>query len=168
MQKSDCYFLGTISKLHGLKGHVVLSLDTDEPELYHTMESIWVEFNAQLVPFFIEEITPLGKEKIRLKINHSEPETLIGKLVFQPLSSLPPLEGKKFYYHEIIGYSLIHQKDTVGIIEAVNDYANPALLQIKREDKEHLVIPIINDWIVSVNRDEKTLEMDLPDGITDL
>jgi 16S rRNA processing protein RimM len=51
MKKEDCYFLGTITRTHGLQGNVILKLDTDQPEMYNKLESIFVEVNGLLVPF---------------------------------------------------------------------------------------------------------------------
>lgn len=52
MQKQDCYLLGTITKAIGYKGELNLFLDTDEPETYQNLESIFVEQHGLLVPFF--------------------------------------------------------------------------------------------------------------------
>ena len=56
MRKEDCYLLGKITRKHGLSGNIILKLDTDQPEFYKNLESIFVEINGLLVPFFIEKI----------------------------------------------------------------------------------------------------------------
>jgi 16S rRNA processing protein RimM len=54
MRKEDCYLLGKITRRHGLAGNVILKLDTDQPELYNKLESIFVEINGLLVPFLLK------------------------------------------------------------------------------------------------------------------
>ena len=41
MRKEECFYLGSIIKKHSFNGEVVIKLDTDEPDLYQNMESVF-------------------------------------------------------------------------------------------------------------------------------
>ena len=52
MRKEHCFYLGSIVKKHSFRGEVVIKLDTDDPELYRNMESVFVDLGGNLIPFF--------------------------------------------------------------------------------------------------------------------
>jgi 16S rRNA processing protein RimM len=81
---------------------------------------------------------------------------------------LPPLEGNKFYFHEIIGFGVIDQeKGDIGTITAVYENAPQPLLSIDCEGKE-ILLPIIDEIIINVNREERIMEVKSPEGLIDL
>jgi len=99
MRKDDCYFLGKITRRHGLAGNVILKLDTDQPELYNKLESIFVEINGLLVPFFIEKSSWSKLDALNLAFKGSSEamvDQVLGKSVYLPLATLPKLSGKQF------------------------------------------------------------------------
>lgn len=172
MQKKDCFYLGKITKKFSFKGEVLIYLDTDEPELYDEMESVFVDFNNQLVPFFIERSAPHKNDFLRVKFEDVDDEPaadeLLGKEVYLPLSMLPRLEGNKFYFHEVIGFDIIDSKTGfIGKIQGVNDSTAQPLFEVRKGDKECL-IPIIDQFLIEVDRSQRRIVMNLPEGFTDL
>lgn len=171
MRKEDCYFLGKITRTHGLAGNIILKLDTDQPEFYHKLDSIFVEINGLLVPFFIEK-QQWSKDNSKIisfkNATLAMAEQTVGKNVFLPLSSLPKLSGNQFYYHEVIGFE-IREEDgkTCGNILEINDQTAQHYFILKLADKE-VIIPIIKNWILEVNRNEKFIKMQLPEGLIDV
>lgn len=171
MNKKDCYYLGTITRKHGLQGNVILKLDTDQPDFYDKLEGVFLEINGLLVPFFIDKQQwSKNDTKIISFKNASEQlvEQSIGKNVFLPLSTLPILTGKKFYYHEVIGFQ-INDNDgrNCGVIKEINDQTAQHYFILNLDGKE-IIIPIIKDWILEVNREEKRIAMQLPEGLLDV
>lgn len=171
MQKEDCYYLGKITKKHGFKGNLILHLETDEPELYQNMESVFIETNGMLVPFFFEVIGPHSKNKLLVKfedLSPEEAEKLINHSIYLPLETLPELKEDAFYYHEIIGYKVIDQsKGEIGFIKNINDSGVQALFEIDFDGKE-ILIPVVDEWILEVNKKEKFIKTKTPEGLIDL
>ena len=171
MRKEDCYLLGKITRKHGLSGNIILKLDTDQPEFYKNLESIFVEINGLLVPFFIEKIIWQKQDSLNILLKNSTEslvEQVLGKNVFLPLTTLPKLTGNQFYYHEVIGFEVIEEDGkTCGKINSVNDQT-PQHYFILDLAQNEVIIPIVKEWILEVNRDEKFIKMKLPEGLMDV
>jgi len=173
MRKEDCFYLGRIARKHSFKGEVVIALDTDEPELYKNMESVFVALGRNLIPFFIEKSLLQKGNKLRVKFeeinNQVEAEGILKSDVYLPLSLLPKLSGNKFYFHEIIGFKAIDKNSgTIGIIEAVNDSAAQTFLEIKNDASTTILVPLLDAFIKKVDRKNKELHIEAPEGLIDL
>lgn len=171
MKKEDCYFLGKLTRRHGLHGNVFLKLDTDQPEMYNKLDAIFVEINGLLVPFFVAKQSWSKGETLIVSFKNSSEslvDQVVGKDVYLPLSGLPELTGNKFYYHEVVGFE-IREEDgkTCGIIQTINDQTGQHYFVLDLAGKQ-IVIPIIRDWILELNREEKFLRMSLPEGLMDV
>lgn len=171
MRKEDCYFVGKITRRHGYSGNVILKLDTDQPEYYNKLESIFIEINGLLVPFFIEKSQWNKMGTLILTFKNTQEaliDQILGKDTYLPLSSLPPLSGNQFYYHEVIGFSIIDtQGKNYGQIASINDMAAQPYFVLNLHQNE-VIIPIIKDWIVKVNRENQQIQMQLPDGLLNI
>lgn len=172
MRKDECFYLGKIAKKFSFKGEVLCYLDTDEPEMYQNLESVFVQMNRNLVPFFIEQ-SSLHKDKfLRVKFeevdSEVEAENLLGSELYLPLSMLPQLEGNQFYYHEIIGFKVVDQRlGDIGTIHSIIENTAQPLFEIFKGEKQ-ILIPMIDDFIVEVNRSKKEITMNTPVGLVDL
>ncbi len=173
MRKEDCFYLGKIAKKFSFKGEVLIYLDTDEPELYENMESVFVEFNKNLVPFFIENSSLHKNDFLRVRFedvdSEAEADKLIGLEVYLPLSMLPKLSGNKFYFHEVIGFEIEDKRlGTIGIIQSINDSTAQPLFEVLQNGVTEILIPMIDHFMVEVDRKNKKIVMDLPEGLVEM
>ena len=172
MLKEDCFYLGKIVKKYSFKGEVLAKLDTDQPELYENLDSILIELRGNLIPFFIEHSQLHKSELLRIKFEDVDTEqdadSILKSELYLPLEFLPKLEDDKFYFHEVIGFIV---EDTnfgkVGILKGINDSTSQALFEIDRNGIE-ILIPINDDFIKKVDRNNKIILVETPEGLIDL
>lgn len=172
MQKEECFFLGTIVAKYSFKGEVLAKLDSDQPDAYLDLNSILVETTLGIVPFFVEKSKLHKSALLRIKFEGVDSEgdanALIKKELYLPLEMLPPLTGNHFYYHEVTGFSAIDQFGLpVGTIKSVNDSGPQALFVIDAEGTE-ILIPVHDNFIKKLDRDNQKIFLDLPEGLLDI
>lgn len=172
MRKEECFYLGKIAKKFSFKGEVLVYLDTDEPELYENMESVFVELNKNLVPFFIENSSLHKNDFLRVKFEDVDTEedadAIMGCELYLPLSFLPKLEGNQFYYHEVIGFEVEDQRlGVVGKIVSINDSTAQPLFEVLNGNVE-MLIPMIDQFLIKIDRDNKKVIMNLPEGLVEM
>jgi len=165
--------LGKIAKKFSFKGEVLIFLDTDEPCQYQKLESIFVESDGDLIPFFIEKSSLHKNNFLRIKFEditcEHQAEKLIGKDVYLPLSMLPKLSEDKFYFHEIIGFTAQDLKyGDIGIITDINDTKTQAFFIITNNQKKEILVPLIDQFIEKIDKKQKTITLKTPPGLIDL
>ena len=172
MHKEDCFYLGKIVSKYSFKGEVLIKLDTDDPELYQNLESVFVSLGNNLVPFFIDRCRLHKSDLLRIDFEEvkteSDADRIMGCEIYLPLAMLPKLTVDKFYFHEIIGFTLIDAiHGDIGKVQSVNDSTAQALFEVLKDDKQ-LLIPINDEIITAVNRENKTISVTTPEGLVSL
>lgn len=172
MKKEDCFYLGKIVKKYSYKGEVILKLDTDQPELYQNMDTVFLDFKNKLIPFFIEKSLLQKGNQLRVQFEdmylEADADAILNTDVYLPSNLLPKLTGNKFYYHEVIGFTL---KDVnfgiVGKITSINDSTAQVLFVVKKNDNE-ILIPMIDDFIQKIDRKNKKVIVKTPEGLIEM
>ena len=169
--KEKYFQLGRVIKVHGYKGELVLLLETDNPEDYASLETIFLNIDGSLVPFWIKSIRINDNLAVVSLDDITEKEAairLLKKEVFLPIQDLHILEGNDFYFHEIIGFSVYDENHgDIGIVEDVLERPEQELIRIMK-GKTEVLIPLTDDMISKVDRKKKTLHITTPDGLIDL
>ena len=165
MNKQDCYSIGYISKTHGLKGEVTAVFT--EPIELDTVESVFIELEGSLVPYFIHSFSDRG-DKAFIKFDDvNTPEqaaALKGSTLFLNKSVRPSLKRGEFYNDEVVGFSVDDETlGTLGPVIQVIESGLNRLLEVDHQGKE-VLIPINSPFIKSVNKSKKLIKVHLPEG----
>ncbi|NTW33067.1 MAG: 16S rRNA processing protein RimM [Bacteroidetes bacterium] len=171
MKKEDNFQLGYISKTHGYKGEVVFLTNPEIQIKYNKLESVLLEINGNLIPFFIDSISVLANNAVLVKFNDIDSEEKAKKLVkcniFLPLQMLakskkPPQQS------DIIGYKVIDDnKGEIGVISNILDMPQQLILEIKNGPIE-ILIPANENIIYKIDKKNKTVFINAPEGLIDI
>ncbi|MBL4653069.1 MAG: 16S rRNA processing protein RimM, partial [Flavobacteriales bacterium] len=121
MNKQDCFKLGYVIKRHGFKGELSIKFDNNTPEHYKEIESIFIEINEQLIPFFIDRLRLNNKGIATVKLedvtNDNDTEQLLRKSVYLPLELLREDTSMAGGLNELIGFSVIDKNHgNIGVL----------------------------------------------------
>lgn len=171
MDIDSCFELGHVIKNHGIKGELLVFLDVDDPVKYEKLDSVFIEINHKLVPFFIEQFKLQGSNAIVKfeDVNDIErARELAATRMFLPLEQLPDLGKDNFYLHEIIGFTVIDETaGRLGEIKTIYEANGNRLAGMDYREREVLV-PLNKDFIRKLDKKKKEVFMALPDGLLDI
>ena len=126
--QEECFKLGSIARLHSFKGEVSIFLDVDDPQDFNELESVFVEFDNKLVPFFIDDIKIRNKGFAVVKFDGIDTEKkalmLLKCPLYLPLEMLPEREDDGYYDFEIGHYFLELYFLMIQVIDSISNKLN--------------------------------------------
>lgn len=171
MNFDEVYKIGRLGKPHGVKGELQMQFDDDVFDRTDA-DYLFLNIDGILVPFFMEEYRFRSDSVVLMKFcdidDADAARELTGSDVYFPRSHGG--DTKDVTWAEIIGYKLADaEKDkVVGTIESVDDSTINILFNVKGENGTEHLIPVNDDLIKHIDRDSRTITMELPNGLFDL
>ncbi|HHU47044.1 MAG TPA: 16S rRNA processing protein RimM [Bacteroidales bacterium] len=167
----EYYYLGVITKHFGIKGELFVYLDTDEPEKYTKLEAVFLDIDGDFVPYPIEKISYRGGNLAVFKfkdVDYEEASDLIKSALYLPISTLPPLTGNRFYFHEVIGFQVIDKvKGAIGVCTDFIEMHQQSVMQIDNNGIE-ILIPAVDEFLDTIDRENKIIYVQAPEGLIEI
>ncbi|GGE95461.1 ribosome maturation factor RimM [Hymenobacter cavernae] len=175
MTIDDCYQLGSIVKPHGLRGLVVAFMDVDNLDAYRKVKSVYLELPTapgKLTAFTVERVQPQTNDRALLKLKGIDTieaaEPLRNANLYRPLEELPELAEDQFYFHDVIGYTVVdEQLGELGTVETFYELPQQDLLAMRYQGKE-VLIPVVDELISRADQEARKLYVNLPEGLLDV
>jgi len=165
--------LGEVLKSHGKEGEIIISSNQGLPENFLKMESIFIEINGGLVPFFIEHALLKSPQTAILKLEDidsiEEANELTGFAWYLPKKEWEKLkQSEAGTYKTLEGFTLIDQNDQqVGIIEGILEISSNTLLQV-RYGESLVEVPVNEETIYGIDEENQTIKNHIPEGLLEL
>lgn len=170
MNTEEYYSLGKISKARGLKGEVQIYLEIENPQDYKTMESVFIEINKKLVPFFIEKsIIQKNIAYLYLEgVDHVDvAQKLIGNTVFYPIAKKP--ENTNDDTPNLLKGYFVKDKTIgdIGTITEIQIFPSQYVASVIYQGKE-VLFPLNDSFILKLDSKKQEILVDLPEGLLDI
>ncbi|MDF1593198.1 MAG: ribosome maturation factor RimM [Desulfobacterales bacterium] len=173
MAKSDIVPIGKIVGVHGMAGNVkiysyVASLSVFSPGTLllarhdkgggKTYSVKWAKPHAKTALLSLEGIE-----------NRTQAEALVGSALYIEKKSLPELEDDDYYWFDLIGLSVFTLAgEYIGRVASIMPTgSNDVYIVTDVADgrRKETLIPALASVVVSIDLEQKTMQVDLPDGL---
>ena len=171
--KTDCEKIGFFRKTHGIHGELVLEFEEHFEFSVEEAQRFFVELEGLLVPFFIK------KEGLRFRTENTAilnldfvatekyAKRLVGKSVYLYLSEIID-EPEESFESQFINYLIVDKKiGNIGIVNHVDDFAGNIVLTVRYKGEE-LLIPYNENLLLETNENQKTITLNLPEGLIEV
>lgn len=168
IRQEEVYKIGRLGKAHGVKGEVSFQFDDDVFDRTDA-DYLILDIDGILVPFFMEEYRFRSDALALIKFcdvdTQERASELTGSNVYFPRALAEDEEGMPSLA-SLIGFDLVEAKDgiRVGTIATIED--STANLLFELEDGR--LIPASDDLITDINIKERTIKMEIPEGLLEI
>lgn len=169
IKEQEVYKIGLIGKAHGVKGELSIQIDDDVFDRVDA-EYLVLKLDGIFVPFFMEEYRFKSDSVALVKFEGVDTQErareLTGVEVYFPRELAEQDEEAELSYAALVGYTLIDNNSgkPVGTIA----YVDEQTINIMFELEDGRLIPASEELIVDVDQKNRTITLDIPEGILDL
>lgn len=166
MSKNQTTKIGVLVKPHGLKGDIVLKLDSGLAAELKRFDRCYLHLHGSEVPFVVNQLAPLNAEKLKITLHGiddvNKAEQFRGVEVSLPAEWVPQSHGVDWQ-----GYEVYNGQKLIGTVtELVEETAQP-MLAVETAQGE-VLIPLVADFIASQDAKTRKLHLNLPEGLLEL
>ena len=164
--------LGRIIKVSGYEGAVAVKVEKIFTENIPQMESVFLEIEGRPVPFFISESEYSGADILKLWFEGYNSVDKISEFtgcrVF--LTKDTTSNNQKEPGNQLLtGYQVFTKEDLLlGPITDIISNNGQWLLNVITSKKKNLLIPFHEDLIISIDKKNKIVVLDIPEGLLEI
>jgi 16S rRNA processing protein RimM len=167
--RSDFQNAGILGKTKGNKGFIRINKFIGDWDELKQGEFIWLEVEGLPVPYKIVALKNMGDPYIQLSgiANTESAQLLINAAILLPITQkLNQDEGDE---SGLLNYSIVDiiSQKNVGIIKDIQQFPGQIMLFLSKGsgESEELMIPLVEDWVIQVDSNNKKIHMKLPAGL---
>ena len=168
--------VGTVHKPHGIKGELAVRVETDHPGAVFGAGKTLLLGDARGHPtggrITVERARPFKGGLLLKAAEHAGRDAVVdglrGATLLIPAAEAAPLEENEAFLHQLVGLRVRAGGDEVGTVGEVYEAPSGWYLGVLREGKKEMLIPFVQGLVRRVDRAAGVVEVQLPEGFTEL
>ena len=171
MENQDCIYLGKILKPFSYKGELKIYIEDFYIDQIKELDSFLLKIQGSYIPFTIKAITKNKSNIFRISLDGIDSEDLAKKLTGIEIYSENNLiksenlkTNKNYIFMDFVIYN---NNSIIGKIIDIIENKNQDLFVVVFNEKR-ILIPLVDEFVVKIDNDNKKILMNLPEGLTDL
>ena len=167
----SCTKIGTIISKHGFDGSLILKVSSQYSNNLSKVDFLFIQINKKHIPFKLDSIKTFKNKSYKIKFNEVNDDgyanQLISKSVFIKSNDYPDLKKETNIYSAIINFSAFNNEAKIGEIININENLPQPVFEINYKSKT-VMVPIHEDLIIKIDKENKNIFLRIPDGLLDI
>ena len=163
---------GKITRVNGYDGSVTIKLEQSFYDNIPDLESVFIEINGKPVPFFIASSYYSGRDNLKLLLDGYETYEKVSEFVGCRIFLVSPMDGIIEQVENIIdftGFKVLHDNGIlIGSVSEIIKTPGHDLLKVITGKGKEVLIPWHDDFITSLEPENKEIFVVLPEGLSDI
>jgi 16S rRNA processing protein RimM len=169
---SEMAVVGRIARAHGMRGQVIVNLETDFPDArFQPGGELFIERGGTVEALRLSSVRfQQGRPVIGIAgvETMNDAEALAGRELRVPVERLAPLPAGTFYRHDLIGCRVeTASGEAIGVVQDVEGPVEGSRLVV-RGDREEILIPLVAEICTAVDPAARRIVVEPPDGLLEL
>lgn len=171
----ELILMGRVMRGHGIKGEVKVFCETDNPRRFESLDRVFLGRDIySAAPHEIESVRYQEHAKkgtlVLLKLADVDDRTAADQLrnaeVYSTADDLPPLDEGQLFLHDMVGLRVEMEDGTlVGEVKDMMRLPAHDTFVIAREDKPDALVPDVEEFVVSLDMEERLLRIAPIEGL---
>ena len=157
---SDFFLIAKIASLDGNDGFVKIISYSDFPGRFYKLDKVYIDFSDDKKEFYVEKAVEKNKQIVlKFKNFDSDKDTqvLVGKNVYVDEEKVVRLPEGSYFIHDLLDSKAYRNGKEFGILKDVLRFPANDVYVIVDTVGEEILIPAIEDYIESFDREKKIL-----------
>tara|TARA_B100001146_G_scaffold39768_2_gene33541 strand:- start:424 stop:936 length:513 start_codon:yes stop_codon:yes gene_type:complete len=163
--------IGTIITKHGFNGSLILKVSGKYSNNLSIVDFLFIEINKKHIPFKLDSIKTFKNKSYKIKFNEVNDDAyanqLISKSVFIKSNDYPDLKKETNIYSAIMNFSAFNNEAKIGEIININENLPQPVFEINYKSKT-VMVPIHEDLIIKIDKENKNIFLRIPNGLLDI